>query len=179
MTEKSDAELVKKFQSGDPDAFDAIVRRFQNRVYRLVCVWLKDAQHADDATQEVFLRAFRGLRRFGFKAAPFTWLYRTTRYVCNEFNRRRPMDPLGTEPPDTGDTPHHKAGEQDTVDRIREIVSMLPARQQEVVMLRVFEDLSVAETARVMRCREGTVKALLHKAKLRLRLDAEKVGLMS
>ena len=179
MTEKSDAELVKNFQSGDPDAFDAIVRRFQNRVYRLACVWLKDAQHADDATQEVFLRAFRGLRRFGFKAAPFTWLYRTTRYVCNEFNRRRPMDPLGTEPPDTGDTPHHKAGEQDTVDRIREIVSMLPARQQEVVMLRVFEDLSVAETARVMRCREGTVKALLHKAKLRLRLDAEKVGLMS
>lgn len=179
MTEKSDAELVREFISGAPDAFDAIVRRFQNRVYRLACVWLHDTQHADDATQEVFLRAFRGLRRFGFRAAPFTWLYRTTRYVCNEFNRRRPMDPLDTEPPDTADTPHLNASERDTVKQVRAIVSMLPERQQEVVMLRVFEELSVAETARVMRCREGTVKALLHKAKLRLKLDAEKAGLMT
>ena len=179
MTEKSDAELVRKFQSGDPDAFDAIVHRFQNRVYRLACVWLYDSQHVDDATQEVFLRAFRGLRRFGFKAAPFTWLYRTTRLVCNEFNRRRPMDALDTEPPDAGDTPHGNASKQDAADRIRELVSGLPRRQQDVVMLRVFEDLSVIETARVMGCREGTVKALLHKAKRRLKLDAEKVGLTS
>lgn len=56
MTEKSDAELVRNFISGDPDAFDAIVRRFQNRVYRLACVWLNDAQHADDATQQGAVR---------------------------------------------------------------------------------------------------------------------------
>lgn len=79
MAEKSDVELVREFKAGSASAFDAFVGRFQDRVYRLACVWLYDPQNADDATQEVFLRAHKGLRRFQFRAAPFTWLYRTTR----------------------------------------------------------------------------------------------------
>ena len=80
----SDVELVKRFKSGDLDAFDTIVRRFQDRVFRLACVWLHDPQRASDAAQEVFLRSFKGLRAFRFRSTPFTWLYRTTRNVCNE-----------------------------------------------------------------------------------------------
>lgn len=177
MTEKSDAELVREFKSGDPDAFDAIVRRFQDRIYRLACVWLFDAQHADDATQEVFVRAYDGLRRFGFRAQPFTWLYRTTRYVCNEFNRKRPMESLEAEPPDSKSNPQRAADADDISKRVRELVAGLPERQREVVLLRIFEDLSVAETANAMGCREGTVKALLHKATQRLRSDAHEAGL--
>jgi len=177
LVEKSDVELVREFKAGSASAFDAIVGRFQDRVYRLACVWLYDRQYADDATQEVFLRAHKGLRRFRFHAAPFTWLYRTTRYVCNEFTRRRKTEPLDDEPADSSDNPDRHVTEHDTATRVRRLVAGLPERQREVVLLRIFEELSVADTARAMGCREGTVKALLHKAKKRLRIDIESSGL--
>ena len=168
--DKSDEELVRQFKSGSADAFDAIVRRFQDRIFRLASVWLYGGQFAADATQEVFVRGFRGLRRFRFRSAPFTWLYRTTRNVCNEFNRRRRNEPLEDEPADTGAaSPAQQVSDQDSARRVRELVAGLPPRQREVVMLRIFEDLSVKETAHAMGCREGTVKALLHKATNSLR----------
>ena len=55
VDEHSDNELVRQFKSGDSRAFDAIVERFQDRVFRLACVWLYDPQNAADATQEVFV----------------------------------------------------------------------------------------------------------------------------
>lgn len=177
MAEKSDVELVREFKAGSASAFDAIIRRFQDRIYRLACVWLYDPQHADDATQEVFLRAHKGLRRFHFRAAPFTWLYRTTRYVCNEFNRRRKTEPLDDEPIDSSDSPDRQVTKIDAATRVRELVAELPERQREVVIFRIFEELSVRETASAMGCREGTVKALLHKATKRLRIDIESSGL--
>jgi len=177
LAEKSDVELVREFKAGSAGAFDAIVRRFQDRIYRLACVWLYDPQHADDATQEVFLRAHKGLRRFQFRAAPFTWLYRTTRYVCNEFNRRRKTEPLDEEPIDSSDSPDRQITQFDAAVRVRALVAGLPARQREVVVCRIFEELSVRETASAMGCREGTVKALLHKATKRLRIDIESTGL--
>lgn len=177
MAEKSDVELVREFKAGSASAFDAIVRRFQDRVYRLACVWLYDPQNADDATQEVFLRAHKGLRRFQFRAAPFTWLYRTTRYVCNEFNRRRKTEPLDDEPIDSSDSPDRRITRFDAAVRVRALVAGLPERQREVVICRMFEELSVRETASAMGCREGTVKALLHKATRRLRIDIESTGL--
>ena len=175
--ELSDAELVKQFKSGDSDAFDAIVRRFQDRVFRLASVWLYDEQYAVDATQEVFVRGFKGLRRFHFRSAPFTWLYRVTRNVCSEFNRARRGEALTDEPPDRSSMPDRQFAALDTARHVRQLVARLPRRQMEVVMLRIFEDLSVRETAKAMACREGTVKALLHKATHALRISAKQMDL--
>lgn len=169
MTEPSDVELVQRFRSGDPEAFDVIVRRYQDTLYRLASVWLYNPQHAEDAVQDVFLRAWRGLRRFGFRAAPFTWLYRTARHVCNEYNRRRTSEALDGELEDPAADPERDVGELEVALRVRRLVDVLPGRQREVVMLRIFEELSVADTAKAMGCRQGTVKALLHKAVRRLR----------
>ena len=176
--DRSDAELVRLFKSGDGEAFDAIVRRFQDRVYRLACLLLYDEQQAVDVAQEVFVRGFTGLRSFRFRAAPFTWLYRTTRNVCSEFNRARRAERLEREPRDSSHGVERQVADIESARRVRELVAVLPPRQREVVMLRMFEDLSVKETARAMGCREGTVKALLHKAinKLRLTVDPSEYG---
>lgn len=176
--DRSDAELVRLFKSGDEQAFEAIVRRFQDRIYRLACVWLHDEQQALDVAQEVFVRGFQGLRSFRFRAAPFTWLYRTTRNVCGEFNRARRADRLEHEPGDPGHGTERKVADVESARRVRDLVAGLPPRQREVVMLRIFEDLTVRQTALAMGCREGTVKALLHKAinKLRLDVDPEEYG---
>lgn len=177
LDDLSDAELVRQFKAGNHEAFDAIVRRFQDRVFRLASVWLHDEQAAADVTQEVFVRGFKGLRRFRFRSAPFTWLYRVTKNVCREFNRMRRGEALVDEPPDTSSVPDKQVASIDTARRVRKLVEKLPARQREVVMLRIFEDLSVAETSSAMGCREGTVKALLHKATKGLRISMKHTGL--
>lgn len=173
----SDVDLVRQFKSGKPGAYDAIVRRFQDRIFRLACVWLYDEQSAADVTQEVFVRGFKGLRAFRFRSAPFTWLYRTTRNVCSEFNRVRRTEPLDDEPQDPESAPERDVSEYESARRVRRLVEKLPERQREVVVLRIFEDMTVKETAQSMGCREGTVKALLHKATAKLKLNAQIAGL--
>ena len=80
------------------------------------------------------------------------------------------------EPADPTSAPEDHVADYETARHVRRLISMLPERQREVVMLRIFEELSVQETARAMGCREGTVKALFHKAKSRLKTNLEKAG---
>ena len=162
----SDEQLVKRFSAGDQAAFESLVQRFQDRVYRLALVWLNDARQAEDAAQEVFLRSLQGLPKFRFKARVFTWIYRTTRLVCHEINRQDTAQEYreSDHPIDPSLRPEQTIAQQQTIFQVRNLVAKLPARQREVVVLRVFEQLSVADTAAIMRCRSGTVKALLHKA---------------
>lgn len=172
MSEPSDRELVRQFQGGDEQAFIVLVQRYQDRVYRLACVRLYAYDDARDAAQEVFLRAYRGLPRFRFQAEPFTWFYRTLINVCNEYNRRRVRDrelKQAVENDPVASNEEYVPQEESGLHRVRACVQDLPERQREVVMLRVFEDMSVEETARVLGCRPGTVKAHLHKAMARLK----------
>lgn len=173
LSEESDVQLVQRFKNGDSDAFDAIVCRFQDPVCRLAATWLYDHQHTADVAQEVFIRSFKGLRSFRFRSTPFTWLYRTTKNVCHEFNRKRRTESLEPEqePIDPAAGPEKQLGAFEAARRVRQLVAVLPERQREVVILRVFEELSVKEAALAMGCREGTVKALLHKAINRLKIS--------
>ncbi len=163
-----DNELVRRFKRGDRDAFVEFARRHQDRLFRLASVWLFDPQQAADATQETLLRSFTGLKGFRHEAHPTTWLFRMLKNVCHEMNRRKtphtdPTDPT-CEPGPEGDLVT-----DESVAAVRRLVAGLPERQRDVVMLRVFEDLSVDDTARVMDCRPGTVKAHLNKAMKTLR----------
>ncbi|MCI0507513.1 MAG: RNA polymerase sigma factor [Gammaproteobacteria bacterium] len=167
MTATSDKELIKEFSAGNQVAFDAFVRRHQDRIYRLACARLYSADDAADAAQEVFLRAYKGLKRFHFHAEPFTWLYRTLENVCNEYNRRTVRDRTLNQRLEDVDALHACANdgpEQIHIRQIHHVIAQLPQRQQDVVLLRIFEGMSVEETARTLKCREGTVKAHLHKA---------------
>ena len=114
------------------------------------------------------MRALSGLPRFRFRATPFTWLYRTLRHVCSEFNRRRPAETYEELPDESADTERAVEAAQ-LHRRVRELTAQLPPRQREVVLLRVFESLDVRTTANAMGCRPGTVKALLHQAQATLR----------
>lgn len=175
--EKSDEELVRQFQKGNMGAFDKIVQRYQDSICRMASVWLHDPQYSADIAQEVFLRGFKGLRSFRFRSTPFTWLYRTTKNVCREQNRRRKTESLDFDPIDDLANPEFEMSRHRAAREVRQLVAKLPERQKEVVLLRLFEELSVRDTAKAMRCREGTVKALLHKATQRLKanFDSQRV----
>ena len=173
MATKSDKELIKLFLAGDQNAFNSFVQRHQDRIYRLACAKLYVGDDAVDAAQEAFLRAYKGFGRFRFQAEPFTWLYKTLENVCNEFNRRAVRDrkigqmlieqnPVVNELVADGSEDIH-------MQQVRQLIYQLPKRQQEVVLLRIFEGMSVEETATILKCSAGTIKANLHKAVNNLR----------
>jgi RNA polymerase sigma-70 factor, ECF subfamily len=168
-------EALRQFAGGDDSAFEALVHAHQDRVFRLALALLGRRDDARDAAQEVFLRAYRGLRGFRFESRLSTWLHRLTLNVCRESRRRGwsearkrsrwmrlvvPLSRARPQPPEEG--------------RAGALVAELPPRQREVVVLRVFADLSVAETAAVLRIPEGTVKSNFAKAIAALRARLER-----
>ncbi len=174
MRNHSDKELVKRFQRGDDAAFATFSERHRDRLYRLASVWLGDRDLAKDAVQEAFLRSYTGLGQFRFRAAPSTWLIRVCRNVCLELNRRHPrseaMDVVA-------DLPAAEVREEDLPAYLHRALAALPERQKDVVVLRLLEDMSVRDTAAVMGCREGTVKAHLAKASANLRAQLTAWGM--
>ena len=75
-TEASDLSLVQLAQRGDAGAFDALVRRYQHKVVKLVMRYVRDPAEAEDVAQEAFIKAYRALPRFRGDSAFYTWLYR-------------------------------------------------------------------------------------------------------
>ncbi len=170
----SDRQLIKRFQRGELAAFENFIIRYQDRLTRLAATQLYDFENVEDAVQEVFLRSFKGLSRFHFSAEPFTWLYRCLSNVCKEMNRnseqrKNKENPIMEEPIDVQQDIETQLDDRHTVRRISLLINELPKQQREVVVLRIFEELSVNQTANILGCRPGTVKAHLHKAIANLR----------
>ena len=89
MAEKKDEDswLVSRFKQGDAFAFDEIVLRYQDRIYNVCRGMLGNSHDAEDAAQEVFLKAFQSLGRFKPDAALYTWLYRIAVNTCLNFKK--------------------------------------------------------------------------------------------
>jgi RNA polymerase sigma-70 factor (ECF subfamily) len=170
----TDEELLCAFGRGDNDAFESFVARYQDVVYRLALRWLHHKEAAEDVVQEVFLRAFKKLRRWSFRRGkPFTWLYRSTRNVCSEFRRQANRYPLLSA--DFGrerivaSVENAKTDHEETRRCVQRLVQHLPPRQEEVVILHVYEQLRLQDVAEVLGIPVGTVKSNYHKALINLR----------
>jgi RNA polymerase sigma-70 factor (ECF subfamily) len=172
----ADAELVGAVRLGRREAFDVLVRRHQRAVYRVCFRFARGHEDASDLTQEVFLRAFRGLASYRGQAAFKTWLYRIAINVGLS-RAGRPQPPaLELEPwhatADASPELHEAIDRSRRAGRVRAAVAELPPKQRAAVVLRVFQELSHEEAARVLGCTVGTVKANVFHAlrKLRARL---------
>ena len=173
MKEENDSDLVRRFQQGDIGAFEQFIQAHQQRLHRLAGTFLYDRSQAEDAVQEVFIRAYRGLPRFQFRSQPFSWLYRTLKNVCSEMNKKLNR----TEPGNNVEEPAYEQFEQLQQERqLAYVIASLPVlsrRERDVVLLRVFEEFSEKETATILGVRKGTVKTLLHRGLKKLQ---EKCG---
>jgi RNA polymerase sigma-70 factor (ECF subfamily) len=170
VRDQNDVELVRAFNKGDIQAFEEFMRRHQDKIFRLSSLNLYQSSDAVDVTQEVFLRAYKGLKKFHFGAEPLTWLYRVTKNVCKEFNRKTTSIKNVSKLMEVNNvnTAYDKAEDEllkrENIAVIKELLSDLSQRQKDVVMFRIFEEFSVKETANILGCKEGTVKATLNKA---------------
>jgi RNA polymerase sigma-70 factor (ECF subfamily) len=171
--EDQDDPAIRQFLGGDVAGFEALARAHQDRVYRWALALLGRREDARDATQEVFLRAFTGLRAWRFESRLTTWLFRMTLNVCREARRRDWRERLKQSrflrlvvPRSAAPTLSPSA-----LDGGATLLQTLPPRQRQVVLLRIYEDLSVAETAAVLGIPEGTVRSNFFKAVGRLRRE--------
>ena len=141
--------------------------------YRGVVAALKlavvDQSLAEDAAQEAFVRALRRWRTVGRLDRPATWVYVVAMREARRQVRRR-----ASEPTDMGKGTMVDVAEAVTEGLpLREAMARLPPRQREAVTLRFLADLPVADIARAMGCRQGTVKSTLHAALANLRVELD------
>lgn len=154
------AALVGRVRSGDRQAAAALLRLMQDRWYRYCLAQLRRSHEAEDATQEVALRVLRGLGRLREAGRFETWSFGVALNVCREARRRgarhRAGDLEGHEPAHTPRLPEDHS-------RLHDALGLLPPRQREAVTLRYLQGLTIEQTADAMRCRQGTVKAAVHR----------------
>ncbi len=177
-----DAALVDKFQRGDTEAFGELVRRYQDKVMATCVRMLGNREDAEDAAQEVFVRAFDALRRFDPRAKFSTWLYRVATNHCLNVLRARRVRRLlslergGLEPDgylvtaqrDPAPGPDGAVEREELGRALWKAIDALPESQKVATVLARFGNLSYAEIAEVMETTVSAVESILHRAKRRL-----------
>src|SRR6266571_507168 len=168
-----EAELVHELQAGSETAFDWLVTHYHAPVYNLILGMLGDASDAADGTQEVFLKAFRGIRQFRQGSSLKTWLYRIAirealnqkRWFKRHLQKNVSIDAepeegqLHLEIPDAGGTPFEQLASHEIQDAVRGALQKVPEAFRSAVILRDLEGLSYEEVAEVLDCSVGTVKS--------------------
>jgi RNA polymerase sigma-70 factor (ECF subfamily) len=155
--------LVDACLAGRSEAFDVIVERHRRSVYQLCYRFVGNHEDASDASQDVFLRAYRGLRSFRGHASLATWLYRIGVNVC--LNRVSAKTPASVsiderEHEDTrGESPRERVLRHERAVRVRAAIAQLPRKQRATLILRIYHDMSHQEIADVLGSSVGAVKA--------------------
>jgi RNA polymerase sigma-70 factor (ECF subfamily) len=174
---ETEETLVERAQAGECEAFEELVRRYADRLYAVVVRYLGDSDDAGEATQEAFLRAWRGIDRFHGRSQFFTWLCRIGLNEAKRLGARRPSGrnarSLDEEPvaeaPDWSEAPEVRF-EQGEVRRVLEqTIRDLPEKYRAPLILRDVEGLSTAEAAEAIGLREAAFKSRLHRARLAVR----------
>lgn len=176
-----DEVLISRFKEGDKDSFRRLVEKYQTKVYSIVLAMIRDKNDADDLSQEIFIKVYRGLIHFKGKSKFFTWLYRITINTClnaQNTRKRKPKtillsypvgekeNPLSTQlPQDTVKSPMEILKNKELGVKMKLAIDSLSDGLREVFILREVEDLSYRELSKILQCSEGTIKSRLFRAR--------------
>ena len=171
---EEDAELIARARDGDREAQDALVRKYSDAVFRTAYRLLGDGDLAQDAAQEAFVSALRGLTKFRGDASFRTWLLRITLNAAKTLSRRRTRRRETTllaaesEASDARDISEVVAGRAEGK-RLQSLLHKLPEKQRMAVILRAQNGLSYAEVGELIDCSEGSARVNYHLGIKRLR----------
>jgi RNA polymerase sigma-70 factor (ECF subfamily) len=180
MTFINDNDLIEGFKKGDPSAFEALVRKYQDRVYNLCRYMLQDPQNAQDAAQDAFLKAYRRLKDFRPDSSLYTWIYRITITTCLDYRRKLRREAFRSEPltedlPSAEPLPEQAYESGEIPQSIQRALQKLPEKLRAAIVLREIEELSYEEIAEVLHTSPGTVKSRISRAREQLRHILSKI----
>lgn len=170
-------ELIAAAQRGSERAFEQLVRANENKVYTLCLRMCGNPTDAEEAAQEAFLAAWRGLPAFRAESAFSTWLHRLAANACIDLLRRNRRarselsldDELAAEPVDEGTSPQRELERREQREAVQHALAALPEEHRTVLVLREVEQLSYAEIAQTTGLELGTVKSRISRARTQLR----------
>jgi RNA polymerase sigma-70 factor (ECF subfamily) len=177
--EESDLSLVQRAQRGESGAFDALVRRYQHKVVKLVMRYVRNPTEAEDIAQDAFIKAYRALSRFRGDSAFYTWLYRIAINTAKNSLAARARNPVQLDSNGSGDedrpsleermidtaTPEALALTEEIRATVSAAIDRLPEDLRTAIMLRELEGLSYEEIAKTMDCPVGTVRSRIFRAR--------------
>lgn len=182
--ELEDAALVDRAQAGESSSFDELARRYAGRVFHLTRRILGDPDEAEDALQETFLSAYRGLPKFKKEAKFSTWIFRiATNAALMRLRKRRP-DVISLDQPRSNDaenesspievadwtaTPEEQLIDDETREAMNQAIAALPPELAAVFLLRDVEGMSNEDAAEATGLSLAAAKSRLHRARLFLR----------
>jgi RNA polymerase sigma-70 factor (ECF subfamily) len=185
--ETTDNELVQRAKAGDLDAFEALTTRHERKVYSLAMRMLRQAQDAEDVTQQTFLSALEHLGGFRGEATFSTWLLRIASHAALKVIRKRQgLETISLEAEteksegvdhiphpefiaDWRESPEQLVVRHETQQLLEEALARLDEKHRLVFLLRDVEGLSIRETAEALSLSEANTKVRLLRARLQLR----------
>jgi RNA polymerase sigma-70 factor (ECF subfamily) len=179
--ELKDEDVVSRVLAGETALFEIVMRRYNQRLYRLARTILRDDAEAEDVMQDAYVRAYEHLHQFAGKAAFSTWLSRIAIHEALARKRRRgrheELDALTV----NGDSmsilkssdpsPEDGTANSQMRELLEKAIDRLPESYRTVVVMRQVEEMSVAETAASLGVTEAVVKTRLHRAHAMLRKE--------
>ncbi len=176
LDQKSDEILITLFQQGEEGVFRLLVDRYQEKIRNLLFSIFNEREIVDDLAQEVFIKAYEGLRQFRFQSSFYTWLYRIAVNRSRDEMRRRKIRKflsLQSMMESTDREFHQKMTTNPNTNDAREIVDrglqQLPEKFRVAIILKDIEGCSYEQMADVMQCEIGTVKSRLSRARSMMR----------
>jgi RNA polymerase sigma-70 factor, ECF subfamily len=181
MSQRTDRELVEAAREGDTEAFSAVVRRHQRRVYRLALHLVRNAAEAEDVTQETFVRAYGALDRFDGRSEPFTWIYRIAVNLSLNAIRARKPSQRATTPDDPRiesllverrsplASPEGASVDKELALALCAGIDGLSEVLRTTLVLVVVDGVSHSDASKILGCSEGTVAWRVHEARRKLR----------
>jgi RNA polymerase sigma-70 factor (ECF subfamily) len=170
--------LLQRAITGDASAFEQIVVRHERRVLTMAWRLLGTMEDAQDAAQEVFLRAFRYLHRFDNRRRFEPWLIRMTVNVCRDLARKKQQYPtieLDLERLHAGGDPHSELNSEEQRQVLHAALAQLPEKERSAVVLRDIEGFSTAEVAEILGSSETTVRSQISTGRLKIKKAIEKM----
>ena len=174
MAFAEDTDFITRFKGGDLSGFEELVRKYQDRVYNLCRYMIQDPHDAQDAAQDVFLKAYQNLKAFKPDASLYTWLYRIAVNTCLDYKKKpRPeqaedesvIDDLASTEP----SPEQRYQSKEIGQAIQAALQKLPEHLRAAIVLKEIEELSYEEIAAVLDTSLGTVKSRISRAREQLR----------
>ena len=177
MNEESDGTLVRRTCSGEPRAFEVLVRRHEKTVYNAALHMLHDREEARDVTQTVFLKAYEHLGDFDTTHKFYSWIYRIAlNESINALQRRRPRAALDVEMPDDEPGPDDTVRGLQLGNGLAAAIHALRDEHRAVIVMRHVLGCSYEDMASILGLPEKTVKSRLFSARQILKASLETMG---
>ena len=166
--------IIARARRGDADAFEQLVETYREPVFRLALRMCGNAADAEEAAQEAFIAAWRGLPNFRGESKFSTWLYQLASHAAIDLLRREKRqiaaeDITEVNAPDNAPDPQQRVEQSEQRQAVRDAIRQLTPEYRQIVVLRFLQELSYEEIGTALKLPPGTVKSRLNRARSQLK----------